>query len=254
VAAIVAERRRSELHLRETERRLLRYNSDLEHFAYAASHDLQEPLRNITLFTQLMADQHGQQLGREAEMFMNHIVGGVERMNDIVEGLLKYTRLGGSDVIRYEPVSMNDVLTRAQENLVTAIKDSGAQVRHYGLPVVTGDREQLVSLFQNLIGNAIKYRSQVPPLISVAAHRKDQDWIFSVSDNGIGIDPRYGEQIFEFFERLHGSHASGAGIGLAISKRIVELHRGRIWVESQPKMGSTFKFTIPAEIEPSFVV
>jgi light-regulated signal transduction histidine kinase (bacteriophytochrome) len=159
---------------------------------------------------------------------MSHIVGGVERMNAIVEGLLKYTRLGGSDVIRFEPVSMNDVLERARENLDAAITDSGAQVHYAGLPVVAGDREQLVRLLQNLLGNAIKYRSQAPPLIAVAAHRNDQDWIFSVSDNGIGIDPRYGEQVFELFERLHGSHASGAGIGLAISKRIVELHRDRI--------------------------
>jgi two-component system, chemotaxis family, sensor kinase Cph1 len=110
-----------------------------------------------------------------------------------------------------------------------------------------------VRLLQNLIGNAIKYRSHAAPLISVVAHRNDRNWIFSVSDNGIGIDPKYREQIFELFERLHGSHTSGVGIGLAISKRIVELHRGRIWVESQPGAGSTFKFTIPAETEPSFL-
>ncbi len=254
VAAIVAERRRAELHLRETERRLSRYNADLEHFAYAASHDLQEPLRNITLFTQLMVEQHGKQLGREADTFMNHIVGGVERMNAIIEGLLRYTRLSGSDVTCFEPVSMNDVLSRAQKNLGAAIADSKAQVFYDGLPIVTGDREQLVRLLQNLIGNAIKYRSQAAPLISVAARRNDQDWIFSVSDNGIGIDPKYGERVFGLFERLHGSHTSGVGIGLAISKQIVELHRGRIWVESQPGIGSTFKFTIPAGTEQSFVV
>jgi len=253
VAAIVAERRRSELQLHETERQLSRYNADLEHFAYAASHDLQEPLRNITLFTQLMIDQHGKQLGSEALAFMSYIVGVVERMNATIEGLLRYTRLGGADVIRFEPVSMNDVLKRAQENLVAAIADNGAEVSCDRLPVVTGDQEQLVRLLQNLIGNAIKYRSQAAPLISVVAHRNGQNWIFSVSDNGIGIDPKYREQIFELFERLHGSHTSGVGIGLAISKRIVELHRGRIWVESQPGAGSTFKFTIPAESEPSFL-
>jgi signal transduction histidine kinase len=254
VAAIVAERRRSEWQLHETERQLSRYNADLEHFAYAASHDLQEPLRNITLFTQLMADQHGKQLGSEARTFMDHIVEGVERMNAIIEGLLKYTRLGGSDAIHFELVSMNDALNRAQENLGAAIGDSGAQVHCNGLPAVRGDREHLVRLFQNLIGNAIKYRSQAPPLISVAAHRNGQEWIFAVSDNGIGIDPRYGKRVFELFERLHGSHTSGVGIGLAISKRIVELHRGRIWVESQPGAGSAFKFTIPAETEQSFIV
>ena len=253
VAAVVADRRQAELHLLETERQLSRYNADLEHFAYAASHDLQEPLRNITLFTQLMAAQHGKQLGSEALAFMSYIVGGVERMNATIEGLLRYTRLGGADVIRFEPVSMNDVLKRAQENLVAAIADNGAEVSCDRLPVVTGDQEQLVRLLQNLIGNAIKYRSQAAPLISVVAHRNDQNWIFSVSDNGIGIDPKYREQIFELFERLHGSHTSGVGIGLAISKRIVELHRGRIWVESQPGAGSTFKFTIPAETEPSFL-
>jgi signal transduction histidine kinase len=254
VAAIVAERRRSESQLHDTERRLSRYNTDLEHFAYAASHDLQEPLRNITLFTQLMDARHGKQLGSEARTFMNHIVGGVERMNAIIEGLQKYTRLSGSDVTRFEPVSMNDVLNRAQENLGAAIAASGARVFYNGLPVVTGDQEQLVRLLQNLIGNAIKYRSPAAPRISVAAHREDQEWIFSVSDNGIGIDPQYRDRVFELFERLHGSHASGAGIGLAISKRIVELHRGRIWVESQPGVGSTFKFTIPAESEQSFIV
>jgi len=253
VAAVVADRRQAELHLLETERQLSRYNADLEHFAYAASHDLQEPLRNITLFTQLMAAQHGKQLGSEALAFMSYIVGGVERMNATIEGLLRYTRLGGADVIRFEPVSMNDVLKRAQENLGTAIADNGAEVSCDRLPIVTGDQEQLVRLLQNLIGNAIKYRSQAAPLISVVAHRNDQDWIFSVSDNVIGIDPKYREQIFELFERLHGSHTSGVGIGLAISKRIVELHRGRIWVESQPGAGSTFKFTIPAETEPSFL-
>jgi signal transduction histidine kinase len=253
VAAVVADHRQAELHLRETERQLNRYNADLEHFAYAASHDLQEPLRNITLFAQLMADRYGKQLGSDADKFMTYIVDGVDRMNATIEGLQKYTRLGGSDVIHFEPVSMNDVLNRAQENLGAAIADSGAQVSCERLPVVTGDWEQLVRLLQNLIGNAIKYRSQAAPLISVAAHRNDQNWIFSVSDNGIGIDPKYREQIFELFERLHGSHTSGVGIGLAISKRIVELHRGRIWVESQQGAGSTFKFTIPAETEPSFL-
>jgi light-regulated signal transduction histidine kinase (bacteriophytochrome) len=201
-----------------------------------------------------MIDRHGKQLGSEADTFMNHIVGGVDRMNAIIEGLLRYTRLGGSGVIHFERVSMNDVLDRAQENLAAAIADSGAQVLYNDLPVVTGAREQLVRLLQNLIGNAIKYRSQAAPLISVAAHHSDQDWIFSVSDNGIGIDPKYTEQVFELFERLHGSHTSGVGIGLAISKRIVELHHGRIWVESQPGAGSTFKFTLPAETQQSFIV
>jgi len=156
-----------------------------------------------------MIDRHGKQLGSEADTFMNHIVGAVDRMNAIIEGLLRYTRLGGSAVIQFERVSMNDVLDRAQENLAAAIADSGAQVLYNGLPVVTGDREQLVRLLQNLIGNAIKYRSQAAPLISVAAHHSEQDWIFSVSDNGIGIDPKYTEQVFELFERLHGSHTSG---------------------------------------------
>jgi light-regulated signal transduction histidine kinase (bacteriophytochrome) len=170
-------------------------------------------------------------------------------MNAIIDGLRTYTKLTDWDSTAFEEVSMSEVVDGAKKNLEAAIHDSSTEVFQNALPLVRGDREQLIRLLQNLLGNAIKYRSSDAPRIFIEAHQRNQDWIFSVRDNGIGIDPKYSVQIFGLFKRLHGGGISGTGLGLAICKRVVELHGGRIWVESQLNEGSTFKFTIPIESE-----
>jgi signal transduction histidine kinase len=249
VSATVQGRNRAGLQLHANQQRLARYNADLEHFAYAASHDLQEPLRTISLFTELMVERHGKKLGADADDLLEYVVGGVKRMNAIIDGLRTYTKLTDWDSTAFEEVSMSEVVDGAKKNLEAAIHDSSTEVFQNALPLVRGDREQLIRLLQNLLGNAIKYRSSDAPRIFIEAHQRNQDWIFSVRDNGIGIDPKYSVQIFGLFKRLHGGGISGTGLGLAICKRVVELHGGRIWVESQLNEGSTFKFTIPIESE-----
>jgi signal transduction histidine kinase len=225
---------------------LARSNAELEQFAYVASHDLQEPLRMVASYTQLLAKRYQGRLDGDADEFIAYAVDGVTRMQSQIQDLLNYSRLGKKE-LDFESTDCSAVLVRALVDLKVAIEESGATVTNDPLPPVTADGNQLVQLFQNLIGNAVKFRNHEPPRIHVAAKRNGKEWIFSVRDNGIGFEPQFSERIFVIFQRLHakGVHP-GTGIGLAVCKKIVEHHGGRIWAEAEPGQGATFYFTIPA--------
>ena len=233
--------------LKETEAALRRSNEDLRQFAYAASHDLQEPLRTVTSFAQMLERSHHGKLGAEADQYIDYIVGGSQRMLAMIEDLLSYSRAAHETEVRREVMDANAAYGKAVENLSKTIEDSGAVVSSTRLPDdLFAHESHIVQVFQNLIGNALKYRStDRMPEVRVGCERLGQEWLFSVSDNGIGIDPKYQKQIFGIFKRLHGPQYSGTGIGLALCQRLVERYGGRIWVESMPGEGSTFYFTIP---------
>jgi PAS domain S-box-containing protein len=224
---------------------LARSNRDLEQFAYVASHDLQEPLRMVASYTQLLARRYGGKLDSDADEFIAFAVDGATRMHQLIEDLLSYSRLTTMGKALTLTQSEN-AFKAALRNLQQSIKDSQAVVQAGPLPEIVGDAGQLTLLFQNLIGNAIKYRCARSPEIHVDARLQGREWLFSVSDNGIGIEPQYFERIFQMFQRLHSrKEYPGTGIGLACCKKIVERHSGKIWVESRPGQGSTFLFTMP---------
>ena len=223
-----------------------RSNTELEQFAYVVSHDLQEPLRMVASYTRLLAKRYQGKLDTDADDFINYAVDGAERMRALLNDLLEYSRVGTRGK-PFELIWCEDVLEKTLANLKVAIEDSRALVTHDYLPMLFADEGQLVQLFQNLIGNAIKFCNQKKPHIHVSAEKKDWVWAFSVRDNGIGIDPQHAQRIFEMFKRLHTREEyPGTGMGLAICKKIVERHGGHIWVQSQPGEGATFYFTIPA--------
>ena len=241
----VTGRKRSEEELMRTTAELVRSNEDLERFAYLASHDLQEPLRAVASFTQLLALEYGDQLDVDAREYIGYAVEGAKRMQVLINQLLDYSRLSAGR----KPFALVDcwkIYEKAVANLKVAIEESGAAPTSAPLPQVMGDSVQLIQVFQNLLANAIKFRRGHGPQIQVWAQPKDKEWQFAVRDNGIGIDPRNFDRLFVIFQRLHHREEySGTGIGLAVCKKIVNLHGGRIWVESKPGEGSTFYFTIP---------
>jgi len=225
---------------------LARSNADLEQFAYVASHDLQEPLRMVTAYTQLLSERYHGQLDESAAKFLGYASEGAQRMQVLIQDLLAFSRVGRNSAA-CGSVDCNAVMADVLLTLASAILESGAVVTHAGLPAVWGVRTQMVQVFQNLIGNAIKFRGKEPPVVSVQSEKSGQHWQFSVSDNGIGIPPEYAENIFVVFQRLHTRNEyPGNGIGLAICKKIIERCGGRIWMESQAGSGSTFKFIMPS--------
>jgi PAS domain S-box-containing protein len=241
----VSERKRAEEALAQHARELARSNAELEQFAYVASHDLQEPLRMVASYTQLLAKRYQDKLDADARDFIGYAVDGATRMQDLISDLLNYSRIGtrGKD---FRPSSSEAVLERVLAGLKLAIGESGATVSHDPLPTVLCDDVQLGQVFQNLLVNAIKFRRENPPRIHLSADRNGNAWTFSVRDNGIGIAPEYAERVFMIFQRLHSKNEyPGTGIGLAVCKKIVERHGGRIWVQSQLGSGATFFFTIP---------
>lgn len=230
--------------LKEKVEALARSNRELEQFAYVASHDLREPLRMISSYVQLLARRYQGQLDAEAHEFIGFAVDGVNRMQQLIEDLLAYSRVDTQGK-PFEPVGCETVLEQALTNLQSAIEASGAAITHDPLPTVSGDNIQLIQLFQNLIGNAIKFCSDQPPEIHIGAASHNHEWLFWVRDNGIGLEPQYARRIFVIFQRLHNREEyPGTGIGLAICQKIVQRHGGRIWVESELGQGATFYFTI----------
>ena len=228
-----------------TQNDLARSNSDLEQFAYAASHDLQEPLRTITAYLGLVKDRYAEDLDDTAQEFIDFAVDGAERMRTLINDLLEYSRVNVQER-PLESVSCDDALNTALRSLNQAIERNGAVVRTSPLPVITGDESQLNRLFQNLLSNALKFRGDQSPVIRVWAELKGEEWIFSVQDNGIGIAPEYQEKVFGMFSRLHSrSQYEGTGVGLALCSKIAQRHGGRIWVESDVGKGATFRFNIP---------
>ncbi len=238
--------------LQETKARLERYaldlarsNKDLEQFAYIASHDLREPLRMITSYLQLIEKNYKGRLDKEADEFIGYATEGAINIRDLINDLLIYSRVG-TLAESFKPVDSEDVLSRALINLKLVIQENKAVVTHGPLPIVIADSTQLAQLFQNLIDNAVKFRGKEAPRVHISCQRDNANWVFSVQDNGIGIAPEYFSRIFQIFQRLHARREyRGTGIGLAVCKRIVERNGGKIWVESAPRKGANFFFTIP---------
>jgi len=224
---------------------LRRSNDDLNQFAYAASHDLQEPLRMVALYSQIIQKRYAEKLDSEAQQLFGFVLGGARRMEMLLKDLLAYSQTGSSSEGPAEPVDCEKAIQKVMLNLQATIEQNGASVTWDALPTLHAHEIRLVQLLQNLIGNAVKYRSEEQPRIHVSVERRAEDWLFSVKDNGIGIEPEYAQQVFGIFKRLHGQSYEGTGIGLAICQRIVERYGGRIWVESKPGAGSVFCFTIP---------
>jgi signal transduction histidine kinase len=250
IARDVSERKHFEDILLRQSEELRRSNAELEQFAYVASHDLQEPLRMVASYMQLLAERYQGQLDAKADKYIGYAVDGARRMQALINDMLALSRVNSRGAV-FAPADCNSVIGRVLHDLDANIRQSKALVECEGLPTVVADERQLGQLFQNLVGNALKFRAQEAPHVRLRAEPRQGAWLFSVQDNGIGIDPEHTDKIFILFQRLHSRQKyDGTGIGLAICKKIVERHGGRIWVESQPGKGSTFKFTLPV-IQPA---
>jgi PAS domain S-box-containing protein len=238
--------KRAEEQLVATAAELARSNRDLEQFAYAASHDLREPLRMVSSYLQLLEKRYGDRLDGDAKEFLNYAADGARRMAEMVQDLLDYARVGSRGK-PFEPTDLNAVLDQALADVKVAVEETGARVTRDELPTVSADAAQMRQLFENLLSNAVKFRGAEPPAIRVGAERRDGEWRLFVRDNGIGLPPEFRERIFGVFQRLHGpGQYPGTGIGLAVCKKILSRHGGRIWAESEPGRGATFYFTLPA--------
>jgi light-regulated signal transduction histidine kinase (bacteriophytochrome) len=233
-----------EVEFKEIMENLRRSNQDLQEFAYVASHDLQEPLRAIVSFSQLLEEEYYDKLDKEGREYIEFITEGAIKMNTLIKDLLSYSRI----TQRSEPlqkVDLQKTLDEAIYNLHESIKETGAVITHDEMPIIKGDKTQFIQLFQNLISNAIKFRSKKTPIIHIGVEKTNNKWLFSVKDNGIGIDSKYFGKLFNIFYRLHTKEEyTGTGIGLPICKKIVERYGGKIWVDSEPGKGSIFYFTI----------
>ncbi len=244
VSEEITQCRKAQEKLQQLNEELIQSNRDLEQFAYVASHDLQEPLRAVTSYAQLLARKYQGNLDAKADKYINYIVDGATRMQQLIEDLLEFSRVG-TRAKALVPTDCDNVLNQVLENLKIAIAQNRAKITHDPLPTIMGDEIQLIQLFQNLIGNAIKFRGEEPLRIHISVETREKEWLFSVRDNGIGIETEYFERIFTIFQRLHSkSEYPGTGIGLAVCKKIVERHGGHIWVKSQSGAGTTFYFTI----------
>jgi PAS domain S-box-containing protein len=257
----ISERKKTEERIRELNTNLeervlertealMRSNEELQQFAYIASHDLQEPLRTVSIYAQLLAKRYQGQLAGDADQFIKFIVEGSERMQNLIHDLLDFSRVDARGADFFTRMNCEDALNDAIRNLHSLIEESGAVLTRGPLPWVRGDLVQLTRLFQNLLVNSIKYRTEEAPRIHIAAHSQHADeWLFSVRDNGIGIEPQYAEKIFGIFRCLEPrDKSSGSGMGLAICRKIVTRHEGRIWVESALGKGATFYFTLPSKV------
>jgi signal transduction histidine kinase len=236
-----------EARIEQRTRELQQLNEELQQFAYVASHDLQEPLRTITSFTQLLAARYRNKLDEDADEFIDYIVTSSRRMTDLINGLLSLVRLkkGAQPAA---PISLDQLLSDAESSLQASIRESECVIERTQLPSLSVDAVQITQVFQNLISNAIKYRREETPRVRISAQRSDSDWIISVADNGQGFDQQYAERIFGLFQRLHAREVEGTGMGLSISRKIVERHGGRIWAESKVGSGTTFFFSLPASL------
>jgi light-regulated signal transduction histidine kinase (bacteriophytochrome) len=240
----------SKANLEEANRELQRSNKELEQFAYVASHDLQEPLRMVTAYTQLFATRYAGKIDEESSKYIRYATDGAIRAQQLIRDLLEYSSIRHQEKA-FEKIDCERILGAVLSNLALAVQESGAVITHGKLPVVMGDKTKLMQLFQNLISNALKFRKDEAPAVHIEALRENGFWHFSFRDNGIGIEPRYHERIFTIFQRLHGSKEyAGTGIGLAICKKIAEQHGGRIWLESELGKGSVFHVTIKDKDEP----
>jgi signal transduction histidine kinase len=245
LAREVRFRKQVEAALLEQAERLARSNGDLQQFAYVASHDLQEPLRTIASFSELLRKRYGGRLDREADEFIEYVISASTRISALIRDILTYSRELNPEELPFTQVDTKIVVASVLNDLHTAIEESGAEVVIGTLPSIQADWAGLVQVFQNLLSNAIKYRGTDAPKIRIEAQKEGSEWVFSVTDNGLGIPPGYRQTVFGLFKRLHRNEYPGTGIGLALCKKVVERHGGRIWIESACGAGSVFKFTIP---------